>query len=163
LFDPTTFGVLEPIVGVFGAEEGLKAACGVIAKNTQSLIFQRLNTKRFSFGGLYDRMTVRGSYRGKYVPSARVSGAPHLHLIEEGHRIVTPQGRDTGKRSKAFRVVADSVGKDKNLQRQKFIDKVNKIIDKELASRVFETYKTKKQAERYFVRILKRDVDKQPR
>lgn len=39
----------------------------------------------------------KGSRGGAYAGP----GAPHRHLVIRGHRIVTPGGRDTGRRSKA--------------------------------------------------------------
>jgi len=178
LFLPESYENIKPIVGIFAAEKGLKAACEVIKDNAKSLIFQRLKQK--SYGGLYDSMIVRGSYRGKYVPSARVSGAPHLHLIEEGHRIVIPHttrdrsniwvrgpriprkdgGKFTGKYARPFLVVADAVPKNRGQQVARFIHTVNKEMEKEFTNVQLGSTRSAKQAERYFLRVLKREVDK---
>ena len=65
--------------------------------------------KTVGFAGAFQPLAVLmganniggGIFRSAYVgPSSRV--APHRHLIARGHRIVTPGGRDTGRRTAPF-------------------------------------------------------------
>lgn len=37
------------------------------------------------------------------------STAPHAHLLEYGHRIVTHTGRDTGKKTRAFEIMSKGI------------------------------------------------------
>ena len=57
-------------------------------------------------GNLKRRVTAkqhafRGTFTGrtKTMDAVVTSTAPHRHLVIQGHRVVTPGGRDTGKRS----------------------------------------------------------------
>ena len=48
-----------------------------------------------------------GEILGKVYIRGGAGGAPHAHLIEDGHRIVghMPNKKDTGKRTKAYKII----------------------------------------------------------
>ena len=48
----------------------------------------------------------KGDYGVKVKASHKI--APHTHLIEYGHKVVTHTGRDTGYRAKAFNIYHDA-------------------------------------------------------
>lgn len=62
---------------------------------------------------LADGSWVGGQQRRSYVGPGR-SRAPHRHLVIRGHRIVTPGGRDTGRRTGANDFVDRAVRRDRN-------------------------------------------------
>ena len=84
--DPKAFRGMHPYIGLDSMERGLKAAGRVIARTASGRL-----------PGSLKRLGVRGSRFKRHVPSARVSGRPHLPLYEFGHRVFGPQrgrGRD---------------------------------------------------------------------
>lgn len=59
-------------------------------------------TKRYYKGWTYKRTGKKGNTFEVY----NESDGQLTHLLEKGHRIITPDGRDTGKRAKAFPHIA---------------------------------------------------------
>ncbi|MCY4535174.1 MAG: hypothetical protein OXB91_07400 [Bryobacterales bacterium] len=93
--DPNKFEKIHPFIGLDIFEDGVKAAGRVVTKKMrQTKVFKdRSRTLRKSF-------RVAGSRYGRFVPSARIRAAPHLQLIELGHRAFGPPA---GSRERAGR------------------------------------------------------------
>ena len=78
--------------------------------------------------GSIDRSQVRVSQTG--VSGSVYIGAPHAHLIEDGHRIVghEPNKKDTGKKTKAYKIMENA----KEEFNPVFVDDCEQFVDKML-------------------------------
>ena len=83
--DPAAFARLRPFLAVDIMEEACKASMREVAKacRRSRAWTDRYRTLRTSF-------RVQGSRFLKHRPSARLRGAPHLQLVERGHRAFGP-------------------------------------------------------------------------
>ena len=153
---PDRFSALPPLVGELYAERAIRAAGRVIAKSA----FQRMVRQvRARTGNLHGRgVVVRGSARVSYIPSARLAGAPHLHLIEFGHRIVV-HGVDTGKRTRAFKLVTRSIKKNRTGQIKAMSNQFNRDMSRLQIETLRNNLKSREQAKRYVQRVLKQERD----
>ena len=78
--------------------------------------------------GSIDRSQVRVSQTG--VSGSVYIGAPHAHLIEDGHRIVghEPNKKDTGKKTKAYKIMENA----KEEFNPVFVEDCEQFVDKML-------------------------------
>lgn len=148
------------IVAFLGMERALKSAGQAVARKARVNIRRAVKLRT---GNLAKRVRVQGSARTRFIPSARIKGAPHLHLIERGHIIHVPvRGggtRSTGKRSKAFRIVEKARQATRTQQNRALRRALDRELEKAQVAAISGNVNSERKALNYARRIAKREVN----
>ena len=103
---PEEMSRLHPWLALDAMEDALKAGARVYARAFAAYASAR-GWRSLSGYGRGGAWRVLGSKYVRYLPSARVIGPPHVHLLEAGHRVFGPP---RGRRNPLSYVSAGGIG-----------------------------------------------------